>query len=230
MQRDVLPERSQRPTTRILIADDHELARAGLRSLLAGERGLAVVGEASTGREAVAQCGLLQPHLVLMDVRMPDLDGLSATRMLKQQHPATSVVMVTMHENPDYLLEAIKAGAAGYVLKGATRSEILATMRRVVRGEPVLSAGLAAQLLRRLASGRVPRRADGVGGLTPREQEVLRALARGRTNRQIADELIVSLSTVKPHVEHIIAKLGVSDRTQAAVRAVELGLVATARG
>ncbi len=226
MQLEAAPPRAERQSVRLLITDDHELARAGLRSLLEGERGLEIVGEASTGLEAVKMCRRLQPDVVLMDVRMPDMDGLAATRTIKQDMPGVSIVMVTMHENPDYLLEAIKAGAAGYLLKGATRKELLTTLRQVVGGEPVLNADLTSQLLRRLAVEQQRPAADAVETqLTPRELDVLRELTQGRTNREIASGLIVSLSTVKAHVEHIIAKLGVSDRTQAAVRAVELGLV-----
>ena len=215
------------PPARLAIVDDHDLARAGLRGMLAGERGLEIVGEAVNGRQALALCRRLRPDLVLMDVRMPDLDGLAATRAIKQECPGTSVILVTMHENADYLLEAIKAGAAGYVLKGATKRELVSAVRRVLAGESVLEPDLTSQLLRRLA--REPRRdaPTPVEPLTPREREVLRLVARGYTNQEIATELMLSLSTVKTHLEHIIAKLDVSDRTQAAVRAAELGLLST---
>jgi DNA-binding NarL/FixJ family response regulator len=207
---------------RLVIVDDHDLARAGLASLLASEPRLKVVGEATTGREALALCRRERPDVVLMDVRMPDLDGLAATRAIKQDCPETSVIIVTMHENADYLLEALRAGAAGYVLKGATKQELLNTVSRVVAGEAVISSDLANQLLRRLV------RADQLAPairLTAREHDVLRLLVQGQTNGQIARQLRVSLSTAKAHVEHILDKLGVSDRTQAAVRALELGLV-----
>jgi DNA-binding NarL/FixJ family response regulator len=209
---------------RLLIADDHELARAGLRNVLTTEPDLEVIGEAATGREAVALCHRMRPDLVLMDVRMPDMDGLAATRAIKQESPGTSVLMVTMHEKPAYLLEALKAGAAGYILKDASEEELLGAVRQILAGESLLNPDLATRALRELAG-------EATGGaavpeqLTPREREVLQFLARGQTNAQIADELTVSVNTVKVHVEHIIQKLGVSDRTQAAVRAVELGLV-----
>src|SRR5919197_3950821 len=148
---------------RLLIVDDHELARAGLRSLLADEARLQVVGEATTGREALALCRRLRPDLVLMDVRMPDLDGLAATRAIRQEHPHTQVILVTMHENPVYLLEALKVGAAGYVLKGATKREVVHAVRQVLRGEAALHAELAAQLLRRMAGGE----AAGEGAAAP---------------------------------------------------------------
>ena len=210
---------------RLIIVDDHELARAGLRSILAGEPHLEVVGEATTGREALALCRRVRPDVVMMDVRMPDLDGLAATRAIRQAHPSTHVILITMHENPVYLLEALKVGAAGYVLKGASKREVVHAVRQVLRGEAALHAGLAAQLLRRMAGEAGGTAAPPPARLTPRELDVLRLLVRGRTNREIGRELSLSLSTVKAHIEHIIAKLGVADRTQAAVRAVELKLL-----
>jgi DNA-binding NarL/FixJ family response regulator len=209
---------------RLVIADDHELARAGLRSMLAGERGLEIIGEATTGREALSLCRRLQPDLVLMDVRMPEMDGLAATRAIKDECPQVRVIVVTMHENPDYLLEALKAGAAGYVLKDATQREVVGAVRQVLRGESLLNAEVATRLLRRLAEETARPHEAPLAQLTPREVEVLRLLAQGLTNREIAARLIVSVGTVKVHVERILAKLGVSDRTQAAVRAVTLGL------
>ena len=210
---------------RLLIVDDHDLARAGLRSLLAGERDLEVVGEAASAGEALACCRRLLPDMVLMDVRMPDLDGLAATRAIKQEFPDVAVIVVTMYENPDYLLEALRAGAAGYLLKGAGKREIVSTVRRVLRGESALDSGPVLQLLRRLANEGTEQAVSVVERLTPREHEVLRLVAQGQTNPEIGSELQLSVSTVKAHVEHILAKLGVSDRTQAAVRAVELGLL-----
>jgi DNA-binding NarL/FixJ family response regulator len=211
---------------RVVIVDDHELARAGLRSMLDGERDLEIVGEAANGHQALAICRRLQPNLVLMDVRMPELDGLAATRAIKSECPATSIVILTMHENSDYLFEAVKAGAAGYVLKDATRRELVMTVRQVLRGEAVLQPELAIQLLRRLAN-ESSRDGPPDEPLTPREREVLQFVARGQTNQQIARELTLSVSTIKTHVEHIIGKLGVSDRTQAAVYAAEVGLLSS---
>jgi two-component system, NarL family, response regulator LiaR len=225
---------SGRPA-RVLIADDHDLVREGLRAVLAGEEDLQVVGEARDGHEALQMCRSLEPDLVLMDVRMPKSDGLQATRAIKEEMPKVSVVMVTMHENPDYLLEAIRAGAAGYILKDAEGERLVGAVRRTLNGESPLAQELAMQLLVRMANetqeeeppspGANKGQESLPGGITRREVEVLQLLAQGRTNPQIAQELTISRGTVKIHVQHIIAKLGVSDRTQAAVRAIELGLL-----
>lgn len=227
-------EEAQTEPRRLLITDDHALVRDGLRSMLEDEPGLEVVGEAANGREALELCRSLAPDLVLMDVRMPEMDGLEATRVIKQELPSISILMVTMHENPDYLLEALSAGAAGYVLKGASGDRLVNAIDRTLKGESPLNQELAAQLLRRLADkrgeeGQPPpqpqRRGDLGEKLTPRETEVLGLLARGQSNRQIAQTLTISRSTVKVHVERVIRKLEVSDRTQAAVRAIELGIL-----
>jgi DNA-binding NarL/FixJ family response regulator len=218
--------------TRLAIVDDQELAREGLKDMLLDEPDIEVVGEAANGREALLLCSRLHPDLLLMDVRMPEMDGLAATREVKQRYPLVSVLMVTMHENPDYLLEAMKAGAAGYVLKDAPGEEVVDAVRRVREGESPLDSELAARLIRRLAAeGQVGGRARSVRGeaslerLTPRELEVLGLMKRGLSNRQIAQDLVISLGTAKNHVEHIIAKLGVSDRTQAVVKALESGIL-----
>ncbi len=218
------PTRRDRPA-RIVIIDDHELARTGLRSMLAGAPDLEVVGEARDGQEALSLCRRLQPDLVMMDVRMPKLNGLAATRAIKQQYPRISIVIVTMYENPDYLVEGLKAGAAGYILKDATRREVLAAVRQALRGESPLSPEMAPQLLGWLRSETARQEGVTLEQLTPREQEVLQFMAQGQSNREIARSLGISAGTAKVHVERIIAKLGVSDRTQAAVRAVELGLL-----
>ncbi|HEX9370925.1 MAG TPA: response regulator transcription factor, partial [Roseiflexaceae bacterium] len=184
-----------------------------------------VVGEATTGREALALCSQLRPDLVLLDVRMPDMDGLSATRAIREACPETRVLIVTTHEHVDYLLAALRAGAAGYLLKDITRHELLMTIRRVLRGETMLNGDLATQALQRLREERASPSNGQPERLTPREREVLKLVVEGQTNREIASKLSLSVGTVKIHVEHIIAKLGVADRTQAAVRAVERGLL-----
>ena len=220
---------------RLLIADDHSLIREGLRILLDGEPGLDVIGEAGNGLEAVEQCVSLSPDLVLMDVRMPKMDGLAATRAIKERFPAISVLIVTTHENPDYLLEAIESGAAGYIIKDTSRKELIESIHNVLNGESPLNNKLAVQLLRRLidnaksgpkvVSETRVREENLLRSLTHRELEILRLLAPGRTNKAIAEILVLSPGTVKNHVQHIIAKLGVSDRTQAAVLAVGAGLL-----
>lgn len=196
------------------------------------ESDLEVVGEASNGREAIELCRQLRPDLVLMDVSMPEMNGLAATREIKREYPGIGVLMLTMHENSDYLLEALDAGAAGYVLKDAPADRLLNAVRRTLDGESPLDQELATQLLRRLAR-ELKREAPPepqkplhplCDVLTPRETEVLKLLATGKTNQQIAQTLTISRGTAKVHVERIIRKLEVSDRTQAAIRAIGLGL------
>jgi DNA-binding NarL/FixJ family response regulator len=222
--------------TRVAIVDDHQLVREGLRDMLEDVPDIEVVGEATNGQEALLLCSRLKPDLVLMDVRMPEMDGLAATREIKERYPEISVMMVTMHENPDYLLEALRAGAAGYVLKDGLRQEVVTAVRRVREGESSLDPELAARLLRRLATEddrrSEARRVDGglVEVLTTREMEVLGLVQQGLSNRQVADELFISRGTVKRHLENIMAKLGVSDRTQAVVRALQLGIMEFSEG
>ena len=221
------PLRRKFRAARLLIADDHELIRAGLRAMLTGQRGLEVVGEAANGREALALCRRLQPDLALIDVRMPEMDGLATCRSIKQECPATSVILITVHEKSEYLIEALKAGAAGFVLKDITQPELITSVRRVLRKESLSNSEVVVRLLGQLDSERSTQVDLLPKKLSEREYEVLRLLVQGKTNRQIADELTISMGTVKIHVEHILAKLGVSDRTQAAVRAIELGLLRT---
>src|SRR5215210_2980460 len=176
---EISPE-DVRGLTRLAIVDDHEIARESLQNMLSDEPDIEIVGEATNGRQALLLCSRLRPDLILMDVRMPVMDGLAATKEVKERYPETSVMMLTMHENPDYLLEALKAGAAGYVLKDAPQEEIIEAVRRVRNGESPLDSELAARLIRRLAAeGQEGRRARSVRDeasferLTPRELEVL---------------------------------------------------------
>lgn len=225
--KDLPPTLSRTRVRRLVIADDHELTRAGLRNMLARERGIEVVGEAADGRAAIEACRRLHPDLVLLDVRMPEMDGLTATQAIKAAFPEISVIILTFHENPEYLFQAIKAGAAGYLLKDTTRAELVYAIRQVLRGDSILTAEVARTLLLRLSDESTHKDARRTSPLTPRELEVLALVVQGKTNRQIAEILTISPGTAKIHVEHIIGKLGVSDRTQAAVHAVQVGLVHT---
>jgi DNA-binding NarL/FixJ family response regulator len=225
------------PRTRLIIADDHALVREGMRTMLTSEPNLEVIGEAENGQEALEMCRKLCPDLVLMDVRMPEMDGLAATKEIKGECPGTSVLIITTHESPEYLMDAIRAGAAGYVLKDATKQQLLNAVQGVINGDSPLNQELAMRLLQRLADENrqstqplpesVKKRQEEtlIEPLTDREIEILRLLALGKTNRQVAQELLLSLSTIKTYIQRVIAKLGVSDRTQAAVRAAELGLL-----
>jgi two-component system response regulator DegU len=235
------PSTKRHKPTRMLIADDHPLFRSALRQMLSEQLDFKVVGEAADGQEAIELCCRLRPELVLIDVRMPRMDGIAATRQIKQAFPSTVVLILTAFEDQNYLLEALEVGAAGYVLKHATPQQLADAIRKALSGGSPINHELATQLLRSLADKRrqkqtqlpseppnkhqepLPKSLSEV--LTPRELDVLRLLAMGRTNKQIAQELTISLATVKTHVEHIIAKLRVSDRLQAAIRAIELGLL-----
>ena len=218
---------------RLVIVDDQDFVRASIKLLLSGEHDLEVVGEAANGREALKLCYRTRPDLALMDVRMPEMDGLATTRAIKRRYPEVSVLILTMHEKQDYLLEAIRAGAAGYVLKDAPERELITAIRKVIEGETTLNRDLATRLLRRLAqesrgsAGGLAElgRAQPTQLVTPRELQILELLAQGKTNRDIARDFVISTATVKRHVENITAKLEASDRTQAVVRALELGLI-----
>ena len=223
---------------KVLIADDHPLFRKGFAAILSSEQDLEVVGEAHDGQEAVRLCHKLCPDLVLMDLSMPKMDGVDATREVKERHPKTVVLVVTAHESEDLILKAIRAGAAGFVLKGENPGHLIAAVREVLEGEFPMDRGLATRLLRRLAvEERSPDRMPDTAlerdatkssppvSLSPRELEVLSRVVEGKTNRLIAQELHMSLSTVKRHLERVASKLGVSDRTQIAVKAIEMGLL-----
>jgi two-component system, NarL family, response regulator LiaR len=244
MNKDPNPPSREHEPSRIVIADDHPLYRSALRQTVDMQPDLEVVGEAQNGREALDLCRRLHPEVVLMDVRMPEMDGLMATRAIKLELPGTIVLMLTAFEDPNYLSEALKSGAAGYVLKQSGSQEIIDAIRKVLDGEFALDQELATSLLRRLlaevskepepaaslASSPVEsleehQRAPLLESFTEREVEVLRLVARGHTNQEIAQSLLVSVSTVKKYVHNIISKLEVSDRTQAAIRAIELGLL-----
>lgn len=209
--------------TRVLLVDDHELVRQGIAAMLAKAEGIQVVGEARTGREAIELARRELPDVILMDVRMPDMDGLEATRRIKDERPRTAVVMVTMHENPAYLREAVRAGAAGYLLKDVGREELVDAIRQVAGGGAFIEGQMLKGMLTDMKpAGPMPTAARN---LTKREREILALVAEGMSNREIAERLVLSPETVKSHVAAILEKLGVSDRTQAAIYAVKNGLV-----
>jgi DNA-binding NarL/FixJ family response regulator len=218
--------RGSRPA-RIVLADDHELTLAGLRAVIAQDDALEVVGLARDGLEAVALTRTLQPDLVLMDVRMPNMGGLEAMRELKQISPSTIVLILSMFPDVELLLEAVRAGAAGYVLKTADEASLRAAIHEALAGDLPVDPSMTRELVQRLAAeGETPPTlSTPPDPLTAREHEVLVLLAQGNRNREIAEKLIITQHTVKIHVEHILAKLGVSDRTQAAVRGIELGYI-----
>jgi DNA-binding NarL/FixJ family response regulator len=209
-------------TTRVLLVDDHELAREALRAVLTPEQGFQIVGEADTGETAVQLAHRLRPHLVLMDVRMPGMDGVAATRAILAELPATRVVILTSHEQRPIVLQAMRAGAAGYLTKGATSQELLATVRAALGGERRVQASLAADLLSQDAQGDTP---VGAPQLSERELEVLQLMAAGQSNAGIAYALSVSLNTAKTHVQHLLRKLDAVDRASAVARAAALGLL-----
>lgn len=217
-------------TLRILLADDHALFRDGIASLLSAW-GMEVVGQASDGAEAVVKAGLLHPDLILMDINMPGLDGLEATRQIKAQWPAIKIVMLTVSEEDEHLFEAIKRGAQGYLLKNIHSDEFGDLLRGLARGEAALSRTLAAKILAEFArpSSAPPALVAPAdpNALTEREQEVLEHLATGASNKEIAAALIVSENTVKYHVRNILAKLHLNSRTQAVAYAHRTGLAST---
>ncbi|MBI4608152.1 MAG: response regulator transcription factor [Candidatus Rokubacteria bacterium] len=208
------------PKPRVLVVDDHPMVREGIRSMLSGE--IEAWAEAGSGEEALKKLPELRPDLVLLDVQLPDLDGLTVLRRIKALSPTTSVLIVTMHDNPAYVQQAVKLGAAGYVLKGITRRELLAVLHAVREGESVIEPSILKRLLGEVTveSGTRAASGDTPEPLTRVEREVLALLTEGLTNREIAERLRWSLGTVKKYVQRILEKLQVSDRTQAAVEGV----------
>jgi len=202
---------------RVLVADDHPVVRAGIVALLQSSDDIEVVGQASTGTEAVELALSLEPEIVLMDLRMPDLTGDEATAVILARRPGIRIVVLTTYESDENILTAIEAGASGYLLKAAPQEEILAGIRSVARGEVALAPSIAAMLVKRVSTPKVT--------LSPRETEVLRLVASGNSNPAIAAALFVSEATVKTHLLHAFEKLSVSDRTHAVTRAMQLGLL-----
>ena len=206
-------------TVRVLIVDDHPVVRDGLRGMLDAQPDLEVLGEAANGHQALAAVARETPDVVLMDLRMPELDGVEATRRIRDGHPGVSVLVLTTYDDDTAILRAVEAGATGYLLKDAPREDLFAAVRAAARGETTLAPSVAAKLMRGL--GREP----DAEGLTEREREVLALVADGATNRSIARQLHLSEATVKTHLVHVYAKLGVDDRTAAVTTALRRGLL-----
>lgn len=216
---------SDQEKIRVVIADDHGVVREGLRALLERE-GISVVGEARTGQEAIALARQLRPTVMLLDVRMPDGDGLQALAAIKKAQPQISVIMLTIYTNPGYLSRAVTNGAAGYLSKEVDPERIPRAVRAAASGEELLDRASLAAALASVSreDHHVRENAHLIEDLTEREATVLRLIAEGMNNDEIAELLVVSLSTVKTHVNHIFRKLGVSDRTQAALWAIRQGM------
>jgi DNA-binding NarL/FixJ family response regulator len=213
-------------TIRVLVADDQSMVRAGFRMLLGGEPDIEVVAEARTGVEAVHQAARFNPTVVLMDIRMPELDGLEATRRILAADPAARILILTTFDLDEYIYEALRDGASGFVLKDDPPEQLIAAIRTVAAGDALLSPAVTRRVIARFA--RLPRPAPprGLAELTAREREIFRLIADGLSNGEIAERLFIGDTTVKTHVTHILQKLGVRDRVQAVVLAHEIGLFA----
>lgn len=204
--------------TRIMIVDDHEVVRLGMRAVFEAEPDLTIVGEASNGAEALAKIPVLDPQLILMDVRMEKMNGIEACREIKSRNPDVHILMITSYTDDDAIISSILAGASGYLLKHVSRADLLRSIREVASGHSLIDSNMAKQAMEHLAQ--IPG-----SELTEREREVLTLVARGYTNKQIADTLFVSEKTARNHVSHILDKLGLSRRSEAAAFAVEHKLV-----
>jgi NarL family two-component system response regulator LiaR len=207
---------------RVLLADDHAILRKGIRALLSTEPDVEVVGEAGNGAEALAQAQALQPDVVLMDLVMPGMDGIEATRQIVARQPAARVLVLTSFVADDKVFPAIKAGALGYILKDTGPAELVRAIRQVHRGEPTMEAEIARRVL--FERAQPPRQPPTVDPLTARELDVLQFLAQGKSNREIAEDLVLSEMTVRTHVSNILSKLHLASRTQAALYALKEGL------
>jgi DNA-binding NarL/FixJ family response regulator len=220
---------------RVLLADDHDILRQGLKMLLSMQQEMQVVGEARTGREAVIMTQELKPDVVVMDISMPDMDGLEACQLIRSQQPSTQVMILTMHESEEYFLQALRMGAAGYLVKKAAPSDLSMAINAIAQGGAFLYPGLAKALIRSYVTSPAPHDhetmstsslAQALRVLTPREVEVLRLVAEGRTNQEIADQLTLSIKTVQTHRANVMEKLDLRDITHLVRFAVRHGLIA----
>lgn len=210
-------------TTRVLLADDQALVRAGFRSLLVRAKTLTVVGEAASGEEAVRQAALLTPDVVLMDIRMPGMDGIEATRRILAELPATRVIILTTFDTDEHVFEALRAGASGFLTKEVEPAELRRAVEVVAAGDSLLSPGVTRRVVERFAHR--PRPTAALHALTVRENEVVRLVAEGLSNDEIAASLVISPLTAKTHISRAITKLGLRDRVQLVITAYEHGLV-----
>ena len=203
---------------RLLIADDHPIVRAGLLDVLSSQPDFEVVGEASTGAEAVSLASKLRPHVVLMDLRMPEMDGVAAIARIKAEHPETNILVVTTYDSDADILPAVETGATGYLLKDTPRKELFEAVRAAAQGKLLLAPTVAARLMERM-------RGPTEEALSSRELDVLKLVAKGASNKEIANQLYISEATVKSHLIHIYGKLNVADRTAAVTLALERGIL-----
>jgi DNA-binding NarL/FixJ family response regulator len=212
--------------TRVLIADDDHLVRAGLVEVLSNDPTIEIVGQAATGREAVERARRLAPEVVLMDVRMPDLDGIAATAELSRAASSARVLILTTFEQDDYVFESMRAGASGFLLKRTRPEELIAAVHTIAAGDSLLSPSVTRRVIDRMAQQPTPRFADQakLDELTPREREVLALVARGLSNREIATELVVEEATIRSHIRRILMKLELRDRVQIVIFAYETGV------
>jgi DNA-binding NarL/FixJ family response regulator len=212
---------------RVLVADDQSMVRAGFRMLLAGEKDIEVVAEASTGLEAVDKAARFHPTIVLMDIRMPELDGLQATRRILAADRAARILILTTFDLDEYIYEGLRAGASGFVLKDDPPEQLIAAIRTVAAGDALLSPTITKRVIKQFARIPRPEPPKGLDELTSREREILRLIVNGLSNAEIGQELYISDTTVKTHVTHILQKLGLRDRVQAVVLAYQTGLFET---
>jgi DNA-binding NarL/FixJ family response regulator len=209
---------------RVLVADDHSMVRAGFRMLLTGEQDIEVVAEASNGREAVAMAERFNPAVVLMDIRMPEIDGLEATRRILAANQGARILILTTFGLDEYVYEALRAGASGFVLKDDPAEQLISAVRTVAAGNALLSPAITKRVIRQFTRLARPAPPKELGELTEREREILRLIATGLSNAEIGHELYISETTVKTHVTHVLQKLGLRDRVQAVVLAYQAGL------
>lgn len=211
---------------RILLADDHTILRAGLRMMLNAQPDMEVVGEAQDGRQAITEAQRLQPDVVLMDITMPDMNGIDATRQIKRMLPETKVLVLTMHENDEYVFQALRAGAAGYMLKEAADTDLISALRVIQSGQfylsPMAQSVMVGDYLQRVRTGEEK---DSYSSLTEREREILKLVAEGFTNNQIAEQLVISPKTVDTHRTHVMDKLNLHSRAELVKYAMRRGLL-----